>query len=113
MLEIIDLSQEIFPGMPVFPGLPEVAITIHASYEQWDGITDSDVVSPAVNRLELGEHKGSSSYLWRVGLYALQEHDQFVPANRSGAFSFYWSAAQDTWRNRLAGAGHCCLRGVR
>jgi kynurenine formamidase len=59
MLEIIDLSQEIFPGMPVFPGLPEVEITVHASHEQWDGITNSDVVSPAVNRLELGEHTGT------------------------------------------------------
>jgi kynurenine formamidase len=59
MLEIIDLSQEIFSGMPVFPGLPEVKITMHASHEQWDGITDSDVVSPAVNRLELGEHTGT------------------------------------------------------
>ncbi len=59
MLEIIDLSQEIYSGMPVFPGLPEVEITMHASHEQWDGITDSDVVSPAVNRLELGEHTGT------------------------------------------------------
>ena len=59
MLEIIDLSQEIFPGMPVFPGLPEVEITLHASHEQWDGITESDVVSPAVNRLALGEHTGT------------------------------------------------------
>lgn len=59
MLEIIDLSQEIFPGMPVFPGLPEVQITLHVSHEQWDGITDSDVVSPVVNRLELGEHTGT------------------------------------------------------
>jgi|SRR5882672_6080892 len=59
MLEIIDLSQEIFPGMPVYPGLPEVKITVHASHEQWDGITNSDVVSPAVNRLELGEHTGT------------------------------------------------------
>jgi kynurenine formamidase len=56
MIEIIDLSQEIFSGIPVFPGLPEVNITMHASHEQWDGITDSDIVSPAVNRLELGEH---------------------------------------------------------
>ena len=56
MLEIIDLSQEIFSNMPVFPGLPEVNIAIHVSHEQRDGITDSDVVSPAVNRLELGEH---------------------------------------------------------
>lgn len=59
MLEIIDLSQEIFSSMPVFPGLPEVAITVHVSHEQWDGITDSDVVTPAVNRLELGEHTGT------------------------------------------------------
>lgn len=59
MTEIIDLSQEIFSGMPVFPGLPDVAITLHASHEQWDGITESDVVSPAVNRLEMGEHTGT------------------------------------------------------
>jgi kynurenine formamidase len=59
MLEIIDLSQEIYTGMPVFPGLPEVSITLHVSHEQWDGITDSDVISPAVNRLELGEHTGT------------------------------------------------------
>lgn len=59
MNEIIDLSQETFTGMPVFPGLPEVKITVHVSHEQWDGMTDSDVVSPAVNRLELGEHTGT------------------------------------------------------
>lgn len=59
MPKIIDLSQEIFTGMPVFPGLPEVRISMHASHEEWDGITDSDVVSPAVNRLELGEHTGT------------------------------------------------------
>lgn len=59
MPEIIDLSQEIFSGMPVFPGLPEVNISMHVSHEQWDKITDSDVLSPAVNRLELGEHTGT------------------------------------------------------
>lgn len=59
MLEIIDLSQEIFTGMPVFPGLPAVEITVHASHEQWGGITDSDLVSPAVHRMELGEHTGT------------------------------------------------------
>lgn len=59
MPEIIDLSQEIFPGMPVFPGLPEVEITVHVSHEQWDGIADSDAVTPAVNRLEMGEHTGT------------------------------------------------------
>jgi kynurenine formamidase len=59
MTEIIDLSQEIYAGMPVFPGLPEVGITVHVTHEEWDKITDSDVVSPAVNRLELGEHTGT------------------------------------------------------
>jgi kynurenine formamidase len=59
MPEIIDLSQEIYTGMPVYPGLPEVTISLHVSHEEWNGITDSDVVSPAVNRLELGEHTGT------------------------------------------------------
>lgn len=45
--------------MPVFHSLPEVKITMHASHEQWDGIADSKVVSPAVNLSELGEHTGT------------------------------------------------------
>ncbi len=57
MTEIIDLSQEIFSGMPVFQGMPEVNITVHASHEQWDGITDSEVVSPAVNLLRDASHR--------------------------------------------------------
>lgn len=56
MIEIIDLSQEIYSGMPTFPGMPEVEVTVHATHEQWDHITDSDVVSPAVNKLQFGEH---------------------------------------------------------
>ena len=59
MIEIIDLSQEIYSGMPVFPGLPDVRITMHVSHEEWDKIPNSEVVSPAVNRLELGEHTGT------------------------------------------------------
>ena len=59
MPEIIDLSQEIYTGMPVFPSLPEVKITMHVSHEQWDGIPDDGVPSPAVNRLEMGEHTGT------------------------------------------------------
>jgi len=59
MFEIIDLSQEIFTGMPLFPGMPEVKITMYVSHEEWDDITDREVVSPAVNRLELGEHTGT------------------------------------------------------
>jgi kynurenine formamidase len=59
MFEMIDLSQEIFSGMPVFPGLPEVEIRVHVSHEEWDGIEGSETVSPAVNRLTLGEHTGT------------------------------------------------------
>jgi kynurenine formamidase len=59
MVEIIDLSQEIFSGMPVFNGLPEVKISVYATHEEWDGITGSDVISPAVNRLQMGEHTGT------------------------------------------------------
>ena len=59
MIEIIDLSQEIFTGMPVFPGLPEVKVTVFQSHEELEGVKDSEVVSPAVNRLELGEHTGT------------------------------------------------------
>lgn len=59
MAEIIDLSQEIFSGMPVYKGLPEVKISMHNSHEEWEGITDSDTVSPSVNKMELGEHTGT------------------------------------------------------
>ncbi len=59
MAEIIDLSQEIYTGMPTFPGMPDVEVSVHASHEQWDHISDSDVVSPAVNRLSFGEHTGT------------------------------------------------------
>jgi kynurenine formamidase len=59
MAEIIDLSMEIYPGMPVFPGLPEVEISVFVSHEEREGITGSDVVSPAVNRLVMGEHTGT------------------------------------------------------
>jgi len=59
MTEIIDLSQEIYAGMPVFSGLPEVGLTVHTSHEEWDGIVDSEIISPAVHRLEMGEHTGT------------------------------------------------------
>ena len=60
-MTIIDLSQEIFPGMPVFKGMPEVNITIHSTHEEWNGITVSpeDEVSPSVHRLEFSEHTGT------------------------------------------------------
>ncbi len=59
MPEIIDLSQEIFTGMPVHKVLPEVKITMHSSHEEWEGITTSGTVSPSVNKLEFSEHTGT------------------------------------------------------
>jgi kynurenine formamidase len=59
MSEIIDLSQEIFSGMPVYKGLPEVKMTIHNSHEEWEGIIGSDTITPSVYKLELGEHTGT------------------------------------------------------
>jgi kynurenine formamidase len=59
MQEIIDLSQEIHTGMTVFPSHPEVKITVHISHEESDGITSYDTISPALNRLEMGEHTGT------------------------------------------------------
>ncbi|MDH5476320.1 MAG: cyclase family protein [Cyclobacteriaceae bacterium] len=59
MTEIIDLSQEIYSGMPVFKGLPKVSISMHASHEEWDDIIDSKTITPSVYKLELGEHTGT------------------------------------------------------
>ena len=78
MLEIIDLSQEIYSGMPVFPGMPEVSVTVHATHEQWDGITESEVTTPAVNRLELGEHTGT--HVDAISHMARQHREQSIDA---------------------------------
>lgn len=59
MPELIDLSQEIYAGMPIFSGLPEVNITVHATHEEWEKIPVDGAPSPAVNRIEMGEHTGT------------------------------------------------------
>jgi kynurenine formamidase len=64
MPEIIDLSQEIYAGMPVFPGLPQVEITVYVTHEEWEGALEEGAarcedLSPAVNRLVMGEHTGT------------------------------------------------------
>ncbi|WP_224482898.1 cyclase family protein [Robertkochia aurantiaca] len=58
-MEIIDLSQEIYDGMPVYKGLPEVKIQVHATHEEWAGEDESAGKTPSVYRLEMGEHTGS------------------------------------------------------
>lgn len=59
MTEIIDLSQEIYEGMPVYKDLPQVKITVHNSHEEWSGIKNPKVKTPAVHKLEMGEHTGT------------------------------------------------------
>ena len=59
MVEIIDLSQEIYTGMPVYPSLPPVEMEVYATHEQWDGSPDAPTETPAVLRLRLSEHSGT------------------------------------------------------
>ncbi|WP_431157820.1 cyclase family protein [Winogradskyella poriferorum] len=59
MTEIIDLSQEIYEGMPVYKDLPQVKMTIHNSHEEWNGIKNPKNKTPAVHKLEMGEHTGT------------------------------------------------------
>ncbi|PKA84518.1 kynurenine formamidase [Ulvibacter sp. MAR_2010_11] len=59
MPQIIDLSQEIYSGMPVYKGLPEVKMTVHATHEEWDNIENPTTSTPSVYKLELGEHTGT------------------------------------------------------
>ncbi len=59
MPEIIDLSQEIYEGMPVYKDLPQVKMTIHNTHEEWDGVKNPTTKTVAVHKLELGEHTGT------------------------------------------------------
>ncbi|WP_232730365.1 hypothetical protein [Lacinutrix sp. Bg11-31] len=58
MTEIIDLSQDIYEGMPVYKDLPEVKMSVHNTHEEWNDELDSKTRTPAVHKLELGEHTG-------------------------------------------------------
>ena len=59
MPEIIDLSQEIFEGMPVYKSLPQVKMSVHNTHEEWDNIENPTTKNPAVYKLEMGEHTGT------------------------------------------------------
>ena len=58
-MKLIDLSQEIFPGMPTFDGHPPVDMTVAVSHEQRAGDTAGNTVSPVVHSLSLNEHVGT------------------------------------------------------
>ncbi|TYP99329.1 putative cyclase [Tenacibaculum adriaticum] len=59
MAEIIDLSQEIYEGMPVYKSLPQVKMSVHNTHEEWNNIKNPTTSTPAVYKLELGEHTGT------------------------------------------------------
>ncbi len=59
MPEIIDLSQEIYEGMPVYKSLPQVKMSIHNTHEEWEGIQNPKVRTPSVYKMEMGEHTGT------------------------------------------------------
>jgi kynurenine formamidase len=58
-VEIIDLSQAIYEGMPVYKSLPQVKITMSNSHEEWEGIENPVNPTPSVYKLEMGEHTGT------------------------------------------------------
>lgn len=59
MSEIIDLSQEIYEGMPVYKGMPQVKVNVHATHEEWEGLENPTTYTPSVHKLEFGEHTGT------------------------------------------------------
>lgn len=59
MIDIVDLSQVIYAGMPVYKNLPQVKMTIHNTHEEWNGLKNATTRTPAVHKLELGEHTGT------------------------------------------------------
>lgn len=58
-MEIIDLSQEIFDGMPVYKSLPQVKISVSNTHEEWEGNPNFKIQTPSVYKLEMGEHTGT------------------------------------------------------
>jgi len=58
-MEIIDLSQELFVGMPIFKDLPQFNMSVHKTHEEWEGVTNPITKTPSVHKIELGEHTGT------------------------------------------------------
>lgn len=55
MPKLIDLSQEIFAGMPVYKGIPDVNILTHS----WHPAGPGQGASPKVSVLSMSEHTGT------------------------------------------------------
>lgn len=59
MIDIIDLSQEIYEGMPVYKSLPQVKMSVYNTHEEWDDEINPTTKTPAVYKMEMGEHTGT------------------------------------------------------
>ncbi len=59
MTTIIDLSQEIYEGMPVYKTLPQVTMRVHNTHEEWEGIEHPKNPTVSVHKMEMGEHTGT------------------------------------------------------
>jgi kynurenine formamidase len=58
-MKLIDLSQEIYPGMPVYDGHPQVTMTVAVTHEQREGIKNPPEINPVVHAITLSEHTGT------------------------------------------------------
>lgn len=58
-MQIIDLSQEIYSGMPVFGDHPQVSIEVAVTHEQRQHLKDAKTISPVVHAIQLNEHTGT------------------------------------------------------
>ncbi len=76
MTEIIDLSQEIYEGMPVFKSLPQVTMEVHNTHEEWDDEINPTTKTPAVYKLQMGEHTGT--HVDAINHMAKQYKDQSI-----------------------------------
>lgn len=59
MPEIIDLSQEIYEGMPMHHSMAPVKISVLATHEQWAKEINPQTHTPSALKLEMSEHTGT------------------------------------------------------
>ena len=58
-MKIVDLSQEIYPGMPVFEGHPKVTMEVVITHEQRQQISNPATFSPVLHTITMSEHSGT------------------------------------------------------
>ncbi|UOB17646.1 cyclase family protein [Abyssalbus ytuae] len=98
MPEIIDLSQEIYEGMPVFKDLPAVKISVHNTHEEWDNIKNPATITPSVYKLEMGEHTGT--HVDALSHMDRQYKDQSIDKMPLNMF-YTWGICLDFSRKKL------------